>query len=673
MFIGEYLILYERFYLLELNMNICSGFRFLILFLVFLGINRETFSLPDSKKEIDTTVILEQFNQGIDMLKLGRLDSAHALLKKSLDNSRYHHYLKGEILSLAGLGHCARIKGEHNKAQSLYFEGLHLLQKQPVAAEATLYIYGGLGEHFFNIGKYDSAYYYFLTGLKIVKSLPVKNYMSIGMFYNNLSAYWVTLGKAEKALQFIDEGLGWAKRGADTANTLIAMLLNNKAGILNSYYHNRDSALFYLQKVLDLGNVDSFTVSTVLYNMGVTNLELKKTELAIKQISASLSIRERSADYIATLSARTLLGSVYLQVKDYANAELHLSKVYNDYQSISKNRKYLEVLYALGQLYKQTGRAIKAYDLLDEAYLLKDTILSEQSTQNINELDVKYRTAEKDRMIAEKALEINRQKSALKERNLLIAGLSLSAFFLVAFLVAARKSYRTKRRMFSHQILVLQKENQLETLKAMMKGEEQERSRLAREIHDGIGGMLAGIKMNVNTLYNNPQIRQNTNDIESIMGMVEHTVSEVRRTAHNLMPDMLMQYDFQDALRIYCDNINNAGQLEIDLQFHSQWEWPDKTFELSVYRILQELIQNTLRHAEAGSLVLQFRFHDDILHITVEDDGKGFDTQKIKKGLGISNIHARIKLLSGIASIESQEGEGTSCYLEFNFNHYKKA
>jgi signal transduction histidine kinase len=147
--------------------------------------------------------------------------------------------------------------------------------------------------------------------------------------------------------------------------------------------------------------------------------------------------------------------------------------------------------------------------------------------------------------------------------------------------------------------------------------------------------------------------------------MVQDTATEVRKTAHNLMPDVLIQYSLTEALVMHCDNINTAGGLAIDIQCQGDLSHLNKSIELILYRITQELIQNVIKHAHATYAAVLIRHQDEKLSITVEDNGTGFDTEQPNKGFGLQNLKYRIQALQGHLSIMSAKGRNTTVYIEF--------
>ena len=176
----------------------------------------------------------------------------------------------------------------------------------------------------------------------------------------------------------------------------------------------------------------------------------------------------------------------------------------------------------------------------------------------------------------------------------------------------------------------------------MLKGEEQERTRLAKDLHDGLGGMLSGIKFSLNTMKGNLiMTSENNQAFERSMDMLDSSIKEMRRVAHNMMPESLVKFGLDTALKDFCNEINKTGALNVSYQsLGLENEIIEQTTAITIYRIVQELINNTMKHAAAKTAIVQVTKSNDHLAVTVEDDGKGFDTTILyqSKGIGWSNI-----------------------------------
>jgi len=210
----------------------------------------------------------------------------------------------------------------------------------------------------------------------------------------------------------------------------------------------------------------------------------------------------------------------------------------------------------------------------------------------------------------------------------------------------------------------------LNSTEAVLKGEEQERTRLAKDLHDGLGGMLSGIKYSLNAMKGNLIMTpENHQAFERSMDMLDSSIKEMRRVAHNMMPEALVRFGLDTALKDYCHDLNQSGALQVSYQsIGLAEENPDQTTGITIYRIVQELIGNTLKHAAAKNAIVQITKTNGLLALTVEDDGNGFDTTLLEqsKGIGWTNIQHRVDFLKGKLDIRSAPGKGTSVHIEFN-------
>jgi len=241
---------------------------------------------------------------------------------------------------------------------------------------------------------------------------------------------------------------------------------------------------------------------------------------------------------------------------------------------------------------------------------------------------------------------------------------------LLIILLLSYRTYTQKRKLQQQRITELEAEKQLTATEAVLKGEEQERTRLAKDLHDGLGGMLSGIKYSFTTMKGNLVMTpENHQAFERSMDMLDSSIREMRRVAHNMMPEALIRFGLNTALNDFCNDINQSGALIISYQsIGLEGVSIDQTTSITLYRIVQELINNTMKHAKATTSIVQLTISNGQLSLTVEDDGKGFDTTILNtnKGIGWVNIKNRVEFLKGKLDITSKEGEGTSVHIELN-------
>src|SRR5690606_20151980 len=154
-------------------------------------------------------------------------------------------------------------------------------------------------------------------------------------------------------------------------------------------------------------------------------------------------------------------------------------------------------------------------------------------------------------------------------------------------------------------------------------GEEQERSRLARELHDGIMVLFSAIRMKLRQLPKSHRALTTDREFNDLNDELEQAIKELRRTAHNLMPDMLLDGGLAEAVFYFCKSLQQNSPLRINFQLYGNLPRLKEDAELSLYRIIQELVQNIIRHAEANKALVQFNYRDEVLCVTIEDNGKG--------------------------------------------------
>lgn len=205
---------------------------------------------------------------------------------------------------------------------------------------------------------------------------------------------------------------------------------------------------------------------------------------------------------------------------------------------------------------------------------------------------------------------------------------------------------------------------EMQLMEALQEGEEKERSRIARDLHDEISGMIAAAKMHFSSLtVQAPAIAIAGGYLQG-MQLLENAALQVRRTSHNLMPEILLENGLTEALQRYCSNVS-SNTLKIAFVSIGEVVRQSPKFELSLYRIAQELISNVLKHSGAGEALVQLSQYQAILSLTIEDNGRGFFPDDKMNGTGLQSIKNRVEAMNGFLEIHSEIGQGTHVYMEF--------
>jgi signal transduction histidine kinase/Tfp pilus assembly protein PilF len=598
-------------------------------------------------------------------------DSALAMLEQILHASRHRHYSFGiaKSLQLSGIvySHTGRFaQGIEHLRQLIYYcltSGEH---KDLLALG-----YNILGNIYLTQGKYEEAAYYYHQALLMPREHIRPS--TVALIYINLSRLTQKLKQPPKALSYLDraEPIATANRNYDLLCTI-----NTNRGMIYAENDQTDSAIFYLHKAKDLileysnryQNLQDIEYTNLVYlaDLWLQEGQLDSAGACIKRI------HEIKTPVVPLYWNRAYLisGKFYLQSRDYKRAEYYLIKALDSMTITNANNDLPNIHQALSDLYSAKEDFRKALQHNKNYIRLKDSLENERITNNVLRLEVLYRTSEKDKELIQQKMEITRQQSDVREKNLWIAIITSGMIVLVIVSAGLYKKRQTDRRLqlkeiqiLRHQQETMEQAQEIERLKAMMKGEERERSRLARELHDGIGGMITAIKMSLGAARRvEPGLAQ-SQSLKEITRMLKDTGAEIRKTAHNLMPDVLVRNSLPEALMIFCTNIHQ--QLPTELSCQGDFSQLDKATELMLYRMTQELVQNILKHASATRASIELVVHENKLILTVEDNGTGFDTSRESSGFGLQNLRYRVAALQGNISIISEKNQGTIIHIEF--------
>lgn len=216
----------------------------------------------------------------------------------------------------------------------------------------------------------------------------------------------------------------------------------------------------------------------------------------------------------------------------------------------------------------------------------------------------------------------------------------------------------------------LKRDHQLIASRAVLEGEEKERGRISRDLHDGLGGRLSGIMISLSNLKKNivdPELKEK---LDKALDQLNSAIAEVRMIAHNIMPESLVNFGLKDALNDLCDDLRDNKKTQVSFLFYGEPFRFDNSIETSFFRIAQEAVNNALKYAESTKIVVQLIQDESWVNLTIQDNGKGFEVEnnKNKNTGGLKNIRARAESFDGRFNIDSRLGIGTEIIVEFIYN-----
>jgi len=282
-----------------------------------------------------------------------------------------------------------------------------------------------------------------------------------------------------------------------------------------------------------------------------------------------------------------------------------------------------------------------------------------------------YQTRQKETEILRLQKADEEKDFVIRKRNLYIsiaAGLLIVSSIIVFLL---KNNLRNKQRLHDERMKQMEQQQQVISLQSMINGEETERIRIAKDLHHGLGSLFSTVKMHFSALQHNiPQLK-NDELFQKSYNLADQASAEVRNIAHNMMPEVLMKLGLMNAIKDLSNNMNSAKLLNVAVESYGMDKRLNASTEIMLYRVIQELLNNIIKHAKATEAIIQFTKDSDRLSVVVEDNGIGFSTSEIDEKIhsGIRSIKSRVDYLNGKMIIDSQKGVGTTVMLDFLVYH----
>ena len=520
--------------------------------------------------------------------------------------------------------------------------------------------YRALFSLYWNLRKKDSAIKYSAYAMDLTEKIKDTN--NVATMYGNLSRMYNEMELYDKAIAFGKMGIALGEEYKDFKGMLIS--LNNLGNCYLSSDRNAE-AITIFERLLTDGQKyrRSRSVLNALINLGAIYFDLAD-EKNLTRVAKKMKDMESTfdaADHNGASYRHLVYGYDYILQKRFDIAE----KEFMDGLKIAEADSILvpmQSLYLAMSIIKYAKHDFAGAAVWDDKWgAVEQNMNKQEMAEYAVDIEARYATESKEAKIKLQASQL-KQKSTV---NYILIGSAAALLIIFGLLFI---NYRHNQKIQLQRINELETQQQLTATEAVLKGEERERTRLAKDLHDGLGGMLSGIKYSFSTMKGNLIMTpENNHAFERSMDMLDSSIKEMRRVAHNMMPEALIKFGLDTALKDFCNDINNSGALQLSYQsFGLADSTIDQTIAITVYRIVQELINNTMKHAAAKTALVQVSKSNNQLTITVEDDGRGFDVNLLNqsKGIGWSNIQNRVDFLNGKLDVRSDSVKGTSVQID---------
>ncbi len=564
--------------------------------------------------------------------------------------------------------------------------------------------WGQLAHVYYTNRKYDDAAVCWQKALDIATAHKLYN-EELYKYRIALNNNFFLEGNYNAAMKMSSEGLETASR---IGNKERMAHFNNVIGYIHMKQKNFAEArryyTLYLQQsreikqkgleahaLFNLGDLaiaeKKYTEGIQFLNQSLSVYQMIKTGLGIDPLEREAYISNKLAEAYKmmydlrravrySLIAVSLSGKTSCNKYDIASYYINTGDIYNRLQQPDSALFFLRHGLAIAleirhreeqrDAYEQIAVAFASLQSFDSAYFyqqlfsgLKDSILNENNQKEILQREASLQMEQQRKL---QMAELSRQHLW---RNIIIG----IALFIILIVIILYNRYRIRQKM-EYQRQLNKQQNEMFNLTASV--QEKERKRIAEDIHDSLGSVLSAAKLKLSSLEEDSALLTDgqREKYQTTLSLLDEASSELRNISHNIMPATLSKLGLLAALKNLVDKIPEHSGLKVQLEAHGFESRLDESTEISIYRIILELINNIVKHAAAGKATVQLIKYPDYINITVEDDGRGFDQKRVSehaKGIGLGNIQSRVNYLSGTIDIDSSPGRGTTVIIEIPY------
>lgn len=627
----------------------------------------------------------------------GTIAKLHSNYLKSIEALNKAIVLFEKINDQNGLSRSYRSLGdsytklsEFKKAMQLYTKALNIAEKtdhKNAIVEAT----SSIANVFIIQGNYKQALIYLQRNLESEtndrKKLSTLN--SLGAINAKLKNFDDAIENFKLCIDICAKNNNTLEQAAPLANIGVLFLEQKKP----------DQALEYFNKAVLIQSKFKLKKDlTIAYlNIGVAYKMKKEYDLAISysQKAMRISKEEKFNDFL--FKTYFNLASLY---EDAGNCPLALENLYHyineskEAYDLEKNKQIQELLakYEADSKEKELkllkkDKKLKEAELkkqqanIEREKLLKAIGIKEKERKILllkKENEIENEKKEKEIAILTKEaqfrkIEFEKKQAELKQKNLLKNIAIGGSLFILAASIVLVVLYQQRLKALEllnikteevnkQKVYELMRDQEFTAIKASMEGQEKERARVAKELHDGIGGNLASIKLSLANIIKDHESEK----LRKVMTNLDETYNEVRAISHNLLPSQIVDKSFVDLIKNITNEILSNSKIMVNFI-----TFPEKELNLlpndikvEIYRVIQELTNNILKHSKAENIEIQLIKREQQICLMVEDDGVGFDINKQANGIGLTNIKSRIEALNGTVNIESVVGKWTIANIE---------
>lgn len=554
-----------------------------------------------------------------------------------------------------------------NRSLTAYLDFLNSHKSDSAAKEA---VYRRLGNVYRNLGDYERSLFYQLRAIAL--SADSEDILGKASSLNNIASLYYSLGDNEQAMRYFLESyrlfgqLGSensiAKRGqSDLALNLASIYL--KSGKYAEAHHFLDLSLNHLRDFGDTAEIIYLyllegELAAAEENKPAWENCLERASLFLEKVSdpsAEFLFVQQKADFFSFSGQKD-------SVKVYLEKALQLAYDLENAESIRNTAK------SLSQWYDGVGDSLEAFHFLKIYQGFNDSLLNAGRIKAMIEAEQKYQNIAKTKELETRELELKRRWFQLLVMGALCLLLVVLSVLLVKNRNKTKKLAEKELQLKDSRIRELMQEQELKSIDAMLKGQDEERQRIAQDLHDRLGSILSTVKLHFSTMEEEIRKLQDKQHQSYVLAteMLDEAVDEVRKISHDLHTGSVSKFGLKTAVNQLIQALESGNTLRIRFMDNQIDPMNFAPFEVELYRIIQELLSNTLKHAEAKEVNMQLTKSEGFITFSYEDNGKGMNVQKLdeSQGLGMVSIQNRVRKINGRSTIDSMPGHGFTFIIE---------
>ncbi len=667
-------------------------------YLIVLSLTIALFDITAQRTRIDSLVSVmnngEDSTQVLRRITISELyrnysnDTSQLYAQEALELARKKNFFHGQAMAHNALGfnYYVAARYEESIKEFEHYQKISLNIDDHQNAGSAI---NNIGNVYIELGNYSKALGCYNDALEERKKAGDKN--NIAQSYNNIGYLYKEIGDYDKAIENILTALRIYddqkdENGIAYCNTFLGIIYGmkrdypqalkyhtlalgieqkindkNAEGIslqsMASIYADQkrfDEALNYYSKASDIYKTigDKRQIASVSESIGLLYFKKDDFEHALPLFEDALRENIQIGNTRGLGSNYINIGNTYIKQKNFSKAGVYLDSAMK-YSIQTGKKEDLKNLYkSMTDLDDSTGDYKKAFTNYQLYSAIKDSLFNIENSKSIAGMQTKYETEKKERQIEE-------QKFELSRKNYWIAGILV--LLLLGTLLASSYYRRYKLKQERRLQIAILKQQDIAT-KSIIEAEENERKRIAGDLHDGVGQLMSAAKMNLSSFESRSHFKSEEDklEFEKIIALVDESCREVRNVSHNMMPNALLKRGLSSAVKEFIDKIDHHV-LKVNLYSEGLNERLDSNVETVLYRVIQECVNNVIKHSGANRLDISLIKDDGGIAATIEDNGKGFDILQKQKfdGIGLKNIITRVEYLKGTVDFDSSPGKGT--------------